>query len=93
MKNMKIAFDKAERVAARLSRKLGTPDWFLGVGIEPYLREGFMISVRVQHGHSQDVALPDRINGVKVKVVERSIARSLTAVTRVRAAVDGGEVF
>lgn len=74
---MKTTFDKAERVAARLSRRLGTPDWFLGVGIESDLREGFVTSVRVQHGHSQDAALPDRIDGVKVRVVERGIARSL----------------
>ena len=76
---MKTTFNKAERAAARLSRKLGTPDWFLGVGIEPDLREGFMVSVRVQHGHSQDVALPNRIDGVKVTVVERDIARRSAA--------------
>ncbi len=74
-----MTFDKAERVATRLSRKLGTPDWFLGVGIEPDLREGFTISVRVQRGHSQDAALPDRIDGVKVRVIERGTARSLKA--------------
>ncbi|HEX7671538.1 MAG TPA: hypothetical protein VF395_18220 [Polyangiaceae bacterium] len=76
---MKTAFHKAERVAARISRKLGTPSWFLGIGIEADAREGFTLSVRIRRGHSQGVALPERIDGVKVRVVERNIPRPLTA--------------
>lgn len=33
---MKTSLQKAERVAARISRKLGTPSWFLGIGIQAF---------------------------------------------------------
>jgi hypothetical protein len=70
----KVNFEKAERVAVNIGRWLGSPDWFLGVGIEPDAGEGYTLSVRVRRGLA--VHLPERFDGVKVCVVERDIAEA-----------------
>lgn len=74
---MKTTFQKAERTALRISQKLGSPDWFLGVGVEVDAREGFVLSLRVAPGFGSRVqALTPRFNGVKVRVDERQMARA-----------------
>lgn len=74
---VKTTFDKAERVAASIGRRLGRPPWFLGVGIDRDAEEGYSLSVRVEPGRARFVDLPDRINDVKIRVVERTMARPL----------------
>lgn len=71
-----MSFQKAERAAKQISRKLGSPAWFLGVGVDVDPREGFALSVRVAPGFAESAeAFTPRFEGVLVRVVERQVAR------------------
>ena len=73
---MKTSFQKAERVAQRVSRKLGSPDSCFGRRIEVDPREGFALSVRVAPGYGSRVqGLAPRFDGVRIRVLERQMAR------------------
>lgn len=75
-----ISFKHAEKVSKAIRAVLfGTtlPDWYLGVGIDTSHKEGFTISVCVLTGHSNRITLAKRIDGVKVRVEEREMARKL----------------
>jgi hypothetical protein len=77
---VKTTFEKAEQAARGISRKLGNPDWFLGVGIDADPKEGFVLSVRVAPGFSDRVSeFAGRFNGVVVRVLERGMARPRSA--------------
>jgi hypothetical protein len=72
---VKTAFDKADRVSLTIGRRLGYPSWYLGTAIDRSVRDGYVLTVRVERGHAP--ALPDRIDGVRVRVVEDEMARPL----------------
>lgn len=73
---MKTTFEKAEQAARGIARKLGNPDWFLGVGIDTDPKEGFVLSVRVAPGFTERVSeLAGRFRGVAVRITERGMAR------------------
>jgi hypothetical protein len=76
---VKIDFEKAKRAATQLARKLGSPDWLLGVGIDTDAREGFVLSIRVTPGAANLAKLAPRFAGVRVHVIERQHAKSLEA--------------
>lgn len=48
---MNLTYEKAERAAERLSKRLGNPSWLLGVGIEPHINGGYELSVRLREGY------------------------------------------
>jgi len=75
-----IEFKQAEAVSKTIRAMYGKklPDWFLGIGIDNDQDEGFAISVRVLTGHADKIKLGKRIDGVKVCVEEREIARPVT---------------
>lgn len=48
--------------------------WYLGVNVEHILGEGYVVFIKVAPGFSYNCKdQPKRVNGVQVRVVERSI--------------------
>lgn len=66
--------DDAERVAAQLAKRLEREPWLEGVAVDFDDEEQFAVSVRVSTDPA-DVELPERIEGVLVRVVRRKRAR------------------
>jgi len=75
-KNISVSFDQADKVAEKISRQLGEFSQHLGVGVEPDDQEGFVVSVRIEHGEPEPV-LPARVDGIAVRIVHRDKARAL----------------
>jgi hypothetical protein len=73
------AFDHAQHIASGIAKKYGAAEWFLGWSADP---DGHAITIRVAHGHKDRIEEPKTIDGVRVRVVEREMARprSLTPV-------------
>jgi len=80
MIEFKQAESVAKKVRATFDKKL--PDWFLGIGIDTDQDEGFAISVRVLNGHADKIKLEERIDGVKIHIEEREIARPQASAKR-----------
>jgi len=74
---VKVTFEQAQRVADRVTRKLGAPAWLVGVGVDVDKEEGFAVSVRVLSGKRDRVKIASRFGGVRVAVVEREPVRAL----------------
>lgn len=70
----RVPYEQADRAAQKISDRLGTPEWLRGVAVEPDKNEGFVVSVRVSSELKLD--LPERVNGVLVRVRVREMARA-----------------
>jgi hypothetical protein len=69
-----ISYEQADRVAQEVSDELGSPEWLRGVGVELDSGEGYVVSVRV--ANEQDVQLPERRHGVRIRVKTREMPRA-----------------
>jgi hypothetical protein len=76
---MSKAFDHAQHIASSIAKKYGMPDWFLGTGVDA---DGRAITIRVAHGFKDRIYEPKTVDGVRIRVIEREMARprSLTPV-------------
>jgi uncharacterized alkaline shock family protein YloU len=70
----RVSYEQADRAAQEVSDRLGSPDWLRGVGVEPDKSEGFVVSVRVSS--ELKLNLPERVNGVLVRVRVREMPRA-----------------
>jgi hypothetical protein len=68
-------FQRADAVAAKLSKEIGSPRWLRGIAVVPHEQEGFVVSVRVAGG-ARIPPLAERIDGIMVCVETRRLARA-----------------
>jgi hypothetical protein len=78
MERRSVTFKEADQVANKLDRKLGSPPWLRGIGVEPDAAEGFAVTVRIA-SDAPTPALPERMQGVAVHVTRRDRARPRVA--------------
>jgi hypothetical protein len=72
-----VSYEQADHVAQQVSDELGSPHWLRGVGVEPDANEGYVVSVRVADENA--VHLPERMDGVRIRVKTRGLPWAFTS--------------
>jgi len=75
MDAQKKLFVEADTAAGLLSKKLGNPEWLLGVGVGAGLSSGFYISVRVTLDAPENL-VPASFNDFPVEIRRQNMAKA-----------------